>query len=211
MHMKIEGRVGPNSASDGVDDRLRLTRELAQVVQTHHAKYTESATRGQLFTVSTGVAGVAHGTALSTTPPIALCNPSGSGVYLVLIESYLGYVSGTLGAGSIVYGHVSPQATTPTGGTALAIQSANIGGGKRTVASAHQGSTLAATPVLLKPAFVFGPALATTPAFPSSMAKDEIEGAIVVAPGNAIVMAGVATAGTTPLVMFGLSWEEVPV
>lgn len=210
MSVTVEGRVGPNVASDGVEEKIRLTRDLAQVAQFAHAKYCESNTRGQLFTVSTPVTGVAPGTALSTTPPLCIWNPLGSGVYVVLTESYLAYISGTLGAGAIVYGTVALQATAPTGGTVLTTVCANVGNAKKSAASAYQGSTVASTPVLLKPAFTMGAALATTPAF-QLLAKDPIEGAIVVSPASALVIQGVAAAGTTPLVMFGLSWEEVPV
>ena len=53
-------------------------------------------------------------------------------------------------------------------------------------------------------AFVGG---ATTPAD----TVDVIDGSVIVTPGTAVVLQGVATAGTSPLVNFGFTWEEIPV
>jgi hypothetical protein len=38
---------------------------------------------------------------------------------------------------------------------------------------------------------------------------DDIDGAIVIGPGCSLTMTGTTAAGTSPLVVFGITWEEV--
>lgn len=173
--------------------------------------FYSAASGRRLFSASTAVAGVAPGTALSTTPPCALWNPKDSGLNLSVIRLSLGYVSGTLGAGSIVLARVVDQPTAPTGGTERDPVSAMIGASQRGGAGRYyEGSTLAATPTILRAFCHLGAALATTATFPA-LASEPIDGEFVVTPGSVFVMQGVAAGGTTPLVLFGVSWEEVPI
>jgi hypothetical protein len=210
---QILTRVGPASAADGTaDNQARSTRELASVVGDIGGRFEEATFRNQVYSASTAVAGVAPGTALSTTPPFLLYNPSNSGKVLSLIETFVGYVSGTLGAGTIVYAAASvAQPNLPTGGTALAILTALLGGAdSQSVAAALQAATVAATPRIFKPAFTLGAALATTPAF-AALVKDQVNGAIEVLPGYFLAMQGIAAAGTAPLVLFGATWKELAI
>lgn len=157
------------------------------------------ARRRNIFTASTLAAGVAHGTALSTTPPLALWNPTGSNQRLILVEAVLGYVSGALGAGSVVYG-VVPQAAAPAGGAELVVQPAVLGDPLPAgIGRAFQGSTLSGVPTLIKPAFVLEAA-------PTKVQKDAIEGALSIRPGQALCLQGVAAAGTAPLVLLAMTW-----
>jgi hypothetical protein len=43
-----------------------------------------------------------------------------------------------------------------------------------------------------------------------AVAVDDVSGEIQVPPGVALGLCGIAAAGTTPLVIFGISWEEIP-
>jgi len=183
------------------------TKKGATLVQQSHPTNTETVLKKSTFVVSTAVGGVAPGTALSTTPPLTLLNPLNSGVNLVIISTYLGYVSGTLGAGTIVYAHNTPQATIPTGGTEL-VPVRTLITAVRGAGRAFQGSTLSAVPLILKPAYVLGAFLATTALIPGKL-EDEVDGAFIIPPATAFVMQGVAAAGTSPLVLLGISWEEV--
>jgi hypothetical protein len=160
-----------------------------------------------MFTASIAVAGVAPGTALSTTPPMAVLNPLNSGYNLAVLKTSIGYVSGTLGAGSIVYAFVTPQATVPTGGTELTPVSDLIGQ-IRGAGRAFSGSTLSGTPLIIRPAYNMGAALATT-ALGVSVCQDLVEGEIMIPPATCFVMQGVAAAGTTPLVILSVVWEEM--
>jgi len=209
----IEGQVGPRIVSDGAETEVRLGRMGCVVTTDAHGRYTENTTRGYVYSASTAVAGVAPGTALSTTPPLALWNSPGSQVNLCVLWSQLGYVSGTIGAGTVVYAYVLQQTTTPTTGTELATVCNNLSAA-RSRGRVFQGSTLASTPLILYPAHTLQPTLATAPAAggfaPAAVSKDEVAGGIVVPPGAVLVMQGVAAAGTAPLVLMGMAWEEFP-
>jgi hypothetical protein len=206
--MDLEGRVGPQPAADGAAQKVRLGRTGCVSVGSAHGDYYEASSRGNVFSGNTAAAGVAPGTAFSTTPPWALWNPTSSGKTLNLLLVSLGYVSGTLGAGTISFGLVAGQALAPTGGTELVPQ-CNLLNNSRGSGRVFQGSTLAATPTLLRPFCSMGPALATTAAFPF-MVKDLLDGEFSVPPGSVFVVQGSALgAGTSPLVLFGGTWEEV--
>ena len=159
--------------------------------------------------VSNAVAGVAPGTALSTTPPLAVWNPPNSGFNLVLMKTAVGYVSGTLGAGTIAYAYVASQTTVPTTGTELVPVCTKLGY-PRGVGRAFTGSTLASTPAILRPGFSMGAFLATTAIQPFQV-QDMVEGCIIIPQGAVFVMQGIAAAGTTPLVILSAEWEEIPV
>lgn len=220
MKTIMEGRVGPAYALDGNENEGRLTRDSAWVVQEMHGRYTESVYRGGananmkggVFSAATGAAGVAPGTALGTAPPLALWNPLNSGVIVSLIDASLGYISGTLGAGTIVLaGGIAGQAqqtTTPSGGTALTSAN-NYLGGAAGAGKAFQGSTIAITPTVLRPVFTLGAYLATT-AWPGIAVEVPLEGKIQIPPGGIVCLQGISAAGSTPLVSLGLTWEEFP-
>jgi uncharacterized membrane protein YqaE (UPF0057 family) len=207
--MIAEGMVGPAQVPDGVSRQLRMERTGGQVVSQGHAPNAEAVARGNVMMASNAVAGVAPGTALSTTPPMAVWNPPGSGKNLVILKTALGYVSGTLGAGSIVYAQTPNQTTPPSTGSELVPVNSLIGAAKG-VGRAFSGSTLWAAPTIMRPAYILGAALATTALGPS-VVNDLIDGAIIVPPGTVFVVQGVTAAGSTPLVMIGVTWEEVPV
>lgn len=207
--MLSEGRAGLISAADGSVNPLRTDDTGALTVVGAHPQYSEACRRNLLFTVSTAAAGVAPGTALSTTPPMCLWNPLNSGKDLVIIATTVGYISGTLGAGTIVYAYVSPQASAPTTGAELTPVCTRLGAISG-VGRAFQGSTVASTPLILEPVFVLGAFLATTD-FPPIQAQDLVDGSYVVPPATAFVMQGVTAAGTSPLVLLSIIWEEVAI
>jgi len=202
-----EIKVGPQVASDGVQLTARGDKTGAIVVAQGHGAYTEAAYRGSLMEVSTPVAGVAPGTVLSTTPPIVLWNPPNSGKNLSIIKASMGYVSGTLGAGSILLAAVLSQTTVPTTGTELT-PLCSLLGFPRGVGRTFQGSTLASVPQIIRALFTVGAFVGG--ANPATDCVDVIDGSIVVPPGTAVCMQGLAGAGTTPLALFGFTWEEIP-
>jgi hypothetical protein len=207
--MISELRVGPQINQDGTTCIQRATKDGATTAQDAHGRYYESVVRGATFTAANAVAGVAPGTALSATPPLALWNPPNSGKNLIITWTSVGYVSGTLGAGTIVFAVVPLQTTKPTGGTQLVPQ-CNLIGSTVGVGIPFTGSTLVATPTIFMPLWTVGAALATTATFPASLAI-EVNGTVIVPPGAVLAIQGIAAAGTTPLVIFALSWEEVSV
>ena len=207
--VNMDGIAGQVVVGDGATKTIRLDRTGALVNSQCHAEYHEPCTRATIMVASNAVAGVAPGTALSTTPPMALWNPPNSGVNLVLMKTAMGYVSGTLGAGSLVYAYVANQTTVPSTGTELT-PVCNKLGFARGQGRAFTGSTLASTPLILRPAYSMGAFLATT-AIQPFQCQDMVEGCIIVPQGAVFVMQGVAAAGTSPLAILSVEWEEVPV
>lgn len=201
--------VGPRVLADGTaGGRAGTTGEI--VVGHAHGRYAEASCRGNVILGSTAAAGVAPGTALSTTPPLCLWNPLNSTVMLSVLKASLGYVSGTLGAGTIVYAYVTGQTAVPTGGTELqpnnGLVSPIAGAGRL-----FQGSTVSATPTILYGTGWSLTALAAASAVTPALLQDEPSGLLCVPPATALVLQGIAAAGTSPLVIFGLAWEEIPV
>jgi len=179
------------------------------VVQQLHGQFYEVAKRGSLFMAATAVTGVAPGTAIGTTAAFALANPAGSEFDLVIAKASMSYLSGTLGIGFVNWiAHRDPAQAIITG-TAITVVAGRISG----VAGVGRPFTTATVPasgVLTRLAFNLPPMLATTVLGPWRI-DDDVQGAIVVAPGTAVSLQATAAAGTTPLVIYGCMWEEVPV
>lgn len=205
---------GPRPTGDGSPVQPQLDRQAAVVIADGHPRFYQPnyrATVGDssgLFIATTAIAGVAPGTALSATPPMCIWNPANSGKNLYIVRTSVGYVSGTLGAGSLWYAQVANQQTKPTTGTVLTPVCCALGNGSTATGQAFQGSTLIAVPTALGPApFTFGAFLATTAGF-GPMMVDELAAAFLVVPGTAFVIQGVAVAGTSPLVAMSVQWGE---
>lgn len=203
-------RVGPTLGGDGTLPPQRADKEGATVACNNKGKYAEPSTRGQLFCASVGAAGVAPGTALGAAAALALYNPSGSQVRLEVCKVAAGFISGTLGAGTIYHtGYNAQGATALSGGTALTPSCMDIGNTAASKAKAGAGSSLAGTPGVLYPFCSVGAELATTPVG-IYQSYEDVDGAITIEPGCAWALEGVAAAGTTPLMSFGVAWREVP-
>jgi hypothetical protein len=204
-----ERNVGLLNMSIGVQDGpIALARDSAQLISLAHHKNVEVARLARTFSVVTPAAGVAPGTALSTTPPLTLYNPQNSGVGLGLLRAAMGYVSGTLGKGTLVLGaNPSLMQAAPSGGTQLTPQCSYMGftTGR---ALAYQGATLAQAPTLVEPLFIFGAWVGAADDLHSLERK--WEGTNLLAPGTSVSLQGVAAAGSSPLVLLFLEWEELP-
>jgi len=207
--MIAEIRSGLQGIADGVLTTFRADKTGAGVVTMAHGGYTEAAVRGTIMEVANAVAGIAPGTVLAVAPPIALWNPPSSGKNLSILKASMGYVSGTLGGGSVLLAAVLSQTTVPTTGTEL-VPLCSMLGMPRGVGRAFAGSTFVSVPQIIRPIFTMGAFLLTTPVQPCDTV-DVLDGSIVVPPGVAICMQAIAAAGTSPLVCFGFTWEEIPV
>jgi hypothetical protein len=206
--MLAELKTGLQVLADGAQSMLRGDRTGAAVMTQAHGNYAEPSRQGVLMTACNAVAGVAPGTALSTTPPICIWNPPSSGKLLSVLKTAVGYVSGTLGAGTIVYAVNPAQTTVPTTGTELVPLNELIGA-PRGVGRAFTGSTIAAAGTILRPSYIMGAFLATSVIQPVDVI-DVVDGSIMIAQGTCFIMQGVAAAGTTPLVILSVTWEEIP-
>lgn len=205
----VGGRVGLVNSADGTSAPLRLGKQADLIVSLLMGDKYEAASRSKLFIASIGAGGVAPGTALGTAPPITIHNPASSGILVAIRSVSVGYVSGTLGAGVIVHAY-NAQTAAPTGGTELTPQAGFLGGGVGT-AKAYTASTVAATSTILRPAFYMGAGLASTAELLRGPAKEDVGGSIVVPAGYAYSLQGIAAAGSSPLVILGVEYQEIVV
>lgn len=209
MAIEIQGRVGPGYAADGTNQDPRMTRDLGLTVQDLHGRFYEAVYRGNVFEAATATSGVAPGTAIGTTAAFTLFNPKNSGKNLVLLDADMGYVSGTLGSGTVyICASTNPAANAVTGTT---ITPTNLLiGGAFGVGQAFTTATLPAAPTAIHPLWVLSPMLATTVFAPVDL-RIVLDGKYIITPGCALSFEAVAGAGTSPLVTFSMSWEEVAV
>lgn len=207
MAMDIQGYAGPQLLSDGAKALPRLEATGALVTQQLHGRWYESAKRGNVYHATTAKSGVAPGTDTGATAAFALYNPAGSGKDLVILRLTMGYISGTLGAGTVfacMNTNINAAAVT---GTAITVV-AGYASGQAGVGKPFTTATLPATPTIMYPVFNLQASLATTAVAPYTMA-DLPDGSIVVPPGCTFSLEGVTASGSTPLVVFGCTWEEV--
>ena len=201
--------VGPQTLADGNTGEGRIGRTGEEVVSSLHGKFYEQAKRGNVYSGVTAVTGVAPGTAIGTTAAFALYNPLNSGFDLVILKASMSYLSGTLGIGFVnwIMHTAAVQAGEAVTGTAISVVRANgqngVGVGKPlTTATVVAG-------VLARPFGNLPPMLATSVLTPWRL-DDDVDGALVIPPGAAASLQATAAAGTTPLVIYGCTWEEVP-
>lgn len=203
-------KTGPQPGQDGSLGAVRLAKDGSFASSDSHGHFREAVYRGNAYVASNAVAGVAPGTVLSTTPPIIIWNPQNSGVNADIWKCTMGYVSGTLGSGGIVYAQAA-QLTRPTGGTALSPVNCLLGNGKTGAIQVFTGSTLAATPTILRNSSFNMDAMTAATASSGFQWEDLLDGEFLLTPGNVFVLQGLAAAGTTPLVVFSITYEETPV
>jgi hypothetical protein len=212
-----DGTAGPTGAQGAGPQRFGKTGE--SVVGQAHGKYYEATSRGNVYSVTNGATGQAPGTVLGTHPAILLYNPAGSGKRLKLMKVTGGYISGTLGAGTIFHsgftlsGTVGGQSgTAPVVGSGAALTPINmdLNAANNSVAVSFANGTLSANPVPLYPFATINAELATTATNPTQLEED-LDGNLVLEPGSGYCLEAIAAAGSTPLMSFGVLWEEVPI
>ncbi len=186
------------------------SRNRAKKVVQASARYQDAVLRGRCFAANTAVTGVAPGTTISTTAGFALHNPFASGVVLSVLRATLDYVSGTLGAGTIFWtAAVNPAAAVVTG-TAITSVNCLIGAGYSAQGKPLTTATLAVAGTLLRAFCSLGASLASTAVQPWQVI-DNVDGEFVVNPGCTICLHAAAAGGSTPLVAYGIMWEEIPI
>lgn len=209
----MAAQVGPQLLPNGSLPQTtpRLDKTTAAVVTQAHGKYAEAVINQKVFSACEQGTGIAPGTALGTTAAFVLYNPATSGTRLILCKVYVGYISGTLGAGTLY--HCIDKTTTqaaPSGGTALSVVCNDIGNGASSVAVPRVNGTVASTVVAYRPFITLNAMLATTATNPVDIG-DDMDGELIIEPGCSYQLQAVAAAGTSPKLTFGAVWEEVPI
>lgn len=209
--------VGEQKGADGTTPTTgRQGKTGEAIVAGVRGKLYESSSRGRIWNACDQGSGVAPGTALGTTALLSLYNPLNSQFMLVVSRVALGYISGTLGAGTIYHCQNPLKAGTaapavPTGGTGLTAYPSAIGMQTQPIAvgQVRVGSTVT-TPIALRPFCSLQASLASTAVAPWQILEDT-EGEFIIMPGYCYQLQAVAAGGSTPLVSPGISWEEVPI
>lgn len=205
----IMGQVGRGSYADGSNPRARQGADGSLVTIPGQGQYYQLVKDGLVYVAQTAAAGVAPGTAIGTTAAAALYNPAGSGKLLVILKTALAYVSGTLGSGFVSHCvNTNPIAAAVTG-TAMTAKNALVGAASGNIGQPLTTATLPAAPTPVRPFCTLTPILASSVTQPYQVI-DEIAGEIVLKPGTCHSLQATAGAGTSPLVVYGYMWAEVP-
>lgn len=149
-------------------------------------------------------AGTALSTALSTTQTgFTLTNPAGSGVNLVLLQCVVTMTTAPAGIATIVYAaNVNPIAAAVVHTTPLVVRSAVLGKASLGAGLVDGAATLPAAPVVVRSAC--GPV--ATGSVSSPYVHDDIDGALVLAPGTAVSVNCLTTAISA---IVSMTWREV--
>lgn len=207
----FSGKVGLQRLKEGAEAWLRLDPRGALVTNRGGATFQEAVRNGNVYTCSTAAGGVSTGTAIGTTMSFCLYNPVGSGANLVVWRASMGFISATaLGAGTVHY--VAPTAGNATAVTGTAIVPVNCllnkpGAG---LALPKTTATVPASPLILRP-FCSILDVTTTTAVPPFMTVDSVDGEFVIMPGGYLGLHATNTGSNAPLVVFGMTYEEVPI
>lgn len=201
--MLAELKVGPRIAADSAQIELRGDRTGSLVVSDSHGRYQEAALRGSLF-FAANQAGIATPVGLATASKnFTLYNPAGSGRNLVLIDVVVQSQSDAASGGLYLVGNLTATQAAPVTNTAETVRNCLLGG-PAGVGLVYNTTTLAATPVIIRPlpGLVF-----TTSGMVLGYARDEVAGSIIIPPGIYISIQGSAAF----TLVCSMTWEEVTI
>ena len=199
--------LGSNSVQAVADEPIVRVDETGAVIVVPRTGY-ELVRRSKVFNASTAVGGVAPGTSVSTTGGFALQNPdSNAGVtLLVLLSVRMAYLSGTLGAGAIAL--VRHAAGADFTGTAITPMGSYLGSGTAT-GLPFTTATVPASGTVVRYLFSLQASLASTAVTPWYMVADFTNDPIIIPGAEGISLQGITAAGSTPLVLYSVTWAEV--
>lgn len=208
----MSGIVGHFESAAGVEvTQEAYSRNRAKKVVQSSGKYQDAVLRGRCFVATTAVTGVAPGTAIGTTGAFSLYNPLSSGVYLSILKASMGLISGTIGAGVVNWlANLNPAAAATTG-TAVTASNCLLSEGYAAKGRPLTTATLPVTPTLLRPFCSLTQHVVATTATNNEIIAEEVDGSIILAPGCTLTLHATAAAGSSPLVVFGCMWEELPI
>lgn len=205
-------KVGPVAYQDGDENQLRGDKTGALVIGDAHGEMYEEAARGNVWTISTALAGVSPVTSVGiittagNNPIIGLYNPT-SNVNLHVTRAVLTVCTGTVVTGGFAWGVIQ----SPTGITSTGVQGRNnktfAKGGH--MAYAFDGSAALTGGSLPATFRHFGSPFPGAIAAGQGATIVETEDDIVIGPGT---YAGLyAAIGATGLnVVASISWAEIP-
>jgi len=203
--MKMQGKVGRQSLSNGAEADLRLTKTGAIVTAQGHASYTQAVQDGNVYIgANLGGTSVTTQAGLSaTTPALTLYNPVGSGVNLVLMTVTIDITTSPAAAAGLMLAYNLASAAAPTATTLANVTSALVGKGNLPIGQCYRIATLAAAPLACR--FIGGSTGAN--GISGVQLIDKVDGGLHLEPGVALSVQ--ATSATAILASF--TWEEVEI
>jgi hypothetical protein len=207
---QLGGVVGPIARALGTSSPFRQGKTGEIDIGQAHPRFYEAVLTGNCYVASTATAGVAPGTTIGTTAPFTLANPKNSGKNLCVMAGWMEYVSGTLGSGTVYWVANNNPAAAAVTGTGITPVNLNVGAASANVGLAYTTATVPAAPTTMWPFATLTPILATSVVQPY-IVSEYVDGLIVIQPGCSVSFESLAAAGTSPLVIFGMAWEEVPI
>jgi hypothetical protein len=219
--MLAELRVGPISQADGTPATLRSSRMGALVTGDGQGRYYEQTSRGNIFSVALPVttgniaAGNINGAAAAASTQFALWNPMGTGKNISLLKLGVGIISGTsVAAGEQLY-HSWCLAPTNASTFVNAPQCNNTAMAAASIArvmTSTAGTALAGNTILqiIRASDIFFNTAGTIANLAGMKAIEYIDGEIVIPPGLCWVPTW-NNAGTSVLVGYSITWEEIPI
>jgi hypothetical protein len=199
--MLIQGIPGVQNNQDGANTTaVRCGKQGEFSVSELHGRYYEQTYRGSMFSVCTQGTGVTTTAALATTwTGLAISNPVGSGVNLVLNKfTCCQFAVGAAATIGIMGG-------TGVLAVSLVPQSRIIGSSGLSKANASAGATIS-TPVLIASVGSVGSVATSSIPLVNGIVAD-FEGSVIVPPGSFI--ASYTSIVTTSALQFSFTWEEV--
>ena len=205
MIQEVRVQRTDQSVSDGVVTQVRGGQTGEMAVAQAHARFYDAVRRGNVFTASIPVTALSVNS--TTFTGLAIANPVGSGKIFSLLEVLVGIsTSTTASAGVILTG--GSQVTAITTNLVTQLNAFMGGGGSSSKAVCSSGSTIT-TATQMRSIWDTGLATSATAPTPAPMPfiKDQVDGALLIAPGQLISLQAITTAIS---VHASFTWEEIP-
>ena len=199
--MLIQANTGVQNNPDGQPVILRADKQGEVMVSELHGRYYEQTYRGNMFSVANQAAVTTTAGLATTFTGLAIGNPVGSGVNLVLNLFTVGQVAVAVAGTVGIMGAAGPITAS------LTPISRMIGSGTVSKATATAGQTIS-TPLLIAGLGTVGSLATTGDALAQGIVVD-FGGSVIVPPGSFV--ASYTTAACTSAFVFGFSWEEVAI
>ena len=203
--MLLQGAVGLQQQQDGAINTIRAGKSGEMTVSKLNPNYYELAYRGKIFTGGNQAA-AALSLLSSTCTGLALWNPYGSNVNLVLLDICIAQATAPVAAASFQLEGVQrpvPGVAAPTG--ALTAYNTLLGSGLKANGVLSASCTLTATPTLIR---AIGGGPVATSNIQAAFIRDEVAGAIIIGPGCSVNLGATTTAIS---VVASFTWAELPV
>lgn len=210
--MNTSGKVGPitttSSLSAGTYQDIRLGNMGEQIMSQLHGDYYETCYRRNVFTAANTAAVASVVPTATAYTGLALSNPVGSAVNLVVINASWGASAAISAAGALCLTAGYNSGTNVTHTTPVTPASNFIGVGASGIGLADSAATLPTAPSA-RMFLTNNGTLATTGYQVNGANSLDLNGMFILPPGSYLAFA--TTAANTAAWWFSFSWEEVPV